>query len=211
MCYFRRELDNGLAWVQTSERLSEHKPWKKKNIFKPTAHARKICTHARTHTHCSSLSAASMSLKKKKKLGLAVRKLDQHCKCYPPKNGTDICWKQILNNQNCCKSVCFFVFFFSPFSTQAPEHGTTGGDGREGVKLYKKLAYNRKKSLCTPTHKTTRPRTRHSRPGSLLRHPWSDCASWGWGGSRHYTHEPGAFFAPHTNSHSLNPPPSVTD
>lgn len=43
-------------------------------------------------------------------------------------NGTDICWKQILNNQNCCKSSIFFLFF----STQAPEHETTEGGGGRG-------------------------------------------------------------------------------
>lgn len=90
---------------------SLHKPMK---ISKPTKKKNKKTTKTKQNIKCSSLSAASMSLKQKK-LGLAVRKLKQHCKCYKKKekkkknkNGTDICWKQILNNQNCCKSLFFF-------------------------------------------------------------------------------------------------------
>lgn len=99
------------------------------------------------------------------------------------KNGTDICWKQILNNQNCCKSLFFF-----PFPTQAPEHETTEGEGEGGLfflfffffEIYEELAYNRKNLLCThPTNK----QTCHSQPGSLHQHPWGDCTSWG-GGNR---------------------------
>lgn len=102
---------------------------------------------------------------KKKKLGLAVRKLKQHRKWYnkkqtkKKKNGTDIRCKQILNNQNRCKSR------FIPPLTQAPEHETTRkkgaglGGGRDFfLKYTRKLAYNRKNSLWTHLqNKTTRP------------------------------------------------------
>lgn len=113
---------------------SEHKPW---NFQKPTKHRK-----------CSLLSAASMSLKQKK-LGLAVRKLRQHCKCYKnkEKNGTDICWKQILNNQNCCKSI-----FFPRRHLNMNNRDDLGGGG---VEIYEELAYNR--TRYARTHETTRP------------------------------------------------------
>lgn len=100
-------------------------------------------------------------------------------------NGTDICWKQILNNQNCCKS-CFF-FSFSHTGTWT---WNNRGGGRTFLfcffflsEIYEELAYNRKNLLCThPTNK----QTCHSQPGSLHQHPWGDCTSWG-GGNRNST------------------------
>lgn len=87
-----------------------------------------------------------MSLKEE--IRRAVRKFEQHCKCYKKKkNGTDICWKQILNNnQNRCKSIVFF------FHT-----GTWTWNNRD-FEIYGELAYNRKNSLCTAhTHKQQGP------------------------------------------------------
>lgn len=103
-----------------------------------------------------------------------------------------------LNNQNCCKSIIFF-------STQAPEHETTGrvdGGGWWGFELYKELAYNRKNSLSTHW-------TRHSQPRSL--HPWGDCTSWGgWKYKLHMIRLFSLSLSQHTQKQSLTPTPRQT-
>lgn len=112
------------------------------------------------------------------------------------KNGTDISWKQILNNQNCCKSIFF---------TQAPEHETRweGREGGEGdFEIYEELAYNRKNSLCTHPLDDEAELVTHNLEACIsilevIAHPE--------GVKKKKTRHDQASLSQHTNSQSLNP------